>query len=181
MAHLVFVVGASGVGKNSLMEGLTKRDDKIKLATRFTTNHRDGETGDIFISADEIETMRKDGRIFLSWDAHDITYVVPNDVDELGQDFVWLINGARRALPDLMSKYPSSFVVHVTAPEEMRATRLAARKREAETAIAERLKPIAWQPDLVPADQFAEIRNDQDLETGIDQFASAIKRLTGRS
>jgi hypothetical protein len=49
MAHLVFVVGASGVGKNSLMEGLADRDSKIKLATRFTTNHRDGETGDLFI------------------------------------------------------------------------------------------------------------------------------------
>jgi len=181
MAHLVFVVGASGVGKNSLMEGLADRDSKVKLATRFTTSHRDGETGDLFISVDEIETMRQEGRMFLSWQAHDITYVVPNDFDELASDFVWLINGARRALPDLMAKHPSSFVVHVTAPEEMRATRLAARRREEATAIAERLKPISWQPDLVPAYQFAEIRNDQDLETGIDQFACAIKRLTGRS
>lgn len=180
IARVLFVVGASGVGKNSLMEGLAKKDANVKLAPRLVTSQRPDGSGDQQVNEELLREMQLAGKIFLSWRAHDITYAVPNDFEDCAINDILLINGARRALPGLMAKYPHSLVVHITAPREERARRLAARGREDASSIAKRLEDLSWEPELVPERQFAEINNDQDLETGIARLEHAIKNLSGQ-
>lgn len=170
--RLILVVGPSGAGKDTLIDiarvRLAQRPD-IHFARRLVT--REAGAGEAHGTLSEAEFAARRNRFALCWDAHGLSYALGEDVaDWLRAGHTVIANGSRAALPVARARFAQVAVVHVTAPPDIRARRLAARGRESETDILERLArapALDTVPDL-------EILNVGTAEQGGDQLAAFI-------
>ena len=172
--RLIAVVGPSGVGKDSVMEGLAAADPTLHLVRRTITRAPElgGEDYDA-ISVAEFEDMAARGHFAVHWGAHDLQYGIPAPIQTdlaNGQDY--LANFSRSALLAGDAAFANFCVLNITARPETLASRLKARGRESEEQVAKRLaqatKPL---PDGL---NVMTISNDGALE---DTVANALSLL----
>jgi ribose 1,5-bisphosphokinase len=135
--------------------------------------------GEPFEGVSEAEFFRRKaaGEFVLDWQAHGLFYGIPATVrDDLAAGRDVIFNGSRAELAAALVAFPSLIVVLVTAPPSVLAARLAARGREAEADIAERLSRGNFE---MPAgiDAFV-VNNDGTLEQGVARFIAAIQPVS---
>ena len=168
---LVLVVGPSGAGKDSLLNGAKaafRGDPRVVFARRAITRppDPDGEDHEA-ISAADFATRD----FALSWSAHGLSYGIPAEI--LTAAPVVVANVSRGVIAQAAANYPVR-VLEVTAPPGILAARLAARGRETAAAVARRLTRTA----TIPADvNVATVLNDDSLEQGVARFAAALRRI----
>lgn len=174
---LIFIVGPSGAGKDSLMAGAAKalaQDENIIFVRRLITRDAMVELEDHgTISETQYEKMVEQDDFALHWRAHGLGYIVPKTIeDDLRAGKVLICNASRKQLPIAHQKYPIH-VINITAPIELRAARLAGRGRETEEEVAQRLNRKVDEID--PALPQTSINNDQSLEAGIQKLVDIIR------
>ncbi|MEY1556864.1 phosphonate metabolism protein/1,5-bisphosphokinase (PRPP-forming) PhnN [Yoonia sp. R2331] len=171
---LIAVVGPSGVGKDSVMEGLATADPSLHLVRRTITRAPalGGEDYDA-VSIAEFEAMAARGHFAVHWGAHDLQYGIPASIETVlarGQDC--LANFSRSALQAGDAAFSHFCVLNITAGPETLVSRLKARGRESEEQIAKRFaqatKPLPNGLDVMT------ISNDGALE---ETVASALSLL----
>ncbi|MGK7753943.1 MULTISPECIES: phosphonate metabolism protein/1,5-bisphosphokinase (PRPP-forming) PhnN [unclassified Roseovarius] len=139
--RLVGVVGPSGVGKDSVMRALAERHAGVRLVRRVITRAADAR-GEVFepVSEHAFEARVQARAFALHWRAHGLRYGVPVSVNEdVAAGHLCLVNLSRAVLADAQAMFPGFAVVHLTAPVDVLASRLAARGRESAEVIAVRL------------------------------------------
>ena len=177
--RLVAVVGPSGAGKDTLIDGA--RAARPDLATvRWVIPRAAAAGGEDFegVSAEEFGRRRAAGEFAVSWQAHGLSYGIPNaEVEPLfaGRDVVF--NGSRAALETARAVFPDLRVILVTAPPEVLAARLASRGRETEADIAARLGRASF--DLPQGIKAVTVLNDGAVETGVARFLAALQADRG--
>lgn len=140
----VAVVGASGVGKDSLIGFARDRlepSGRVVFVRRVVTRPADGGSED-HDSMDEAGFAQAEasGQFALSWTAHGLRYGLPIALEaDLEAGRVVVANLSRAVIPDLMERYPDALVVSVTADRDVIARRLAGRGRETADSIQRRL------------------------------------------
>ncbi|MCL2849802.1 MAG: phosphonate metabolism protein/1,5-bisphosphokinase (PRPP-forming) PhnN [Micrococcales bacterium] len=138
----VAVVGASGVGKDSLIAYASRRlGPQVNVPQRVVT--RPPGPGEDHLPVDEREfaDALADGRYACSWDAHGLRYGLPAHVDDVVRAGGTVVaNVSRTALAELSQRYADLRVVLVTAPDAVRAQRLAGRGRETGDEVTSRLR-----------------------------------------
>ena len=170
-AMLVLVVGPSGAGKDSLLNGAKaefRGDPRLVFARRAITRPPDpyGEDHES-ISAASFATRD----FALSWSAHGLSYGIPAEI--LTAAPVVVANVSRGTIAQAAALYPVR-VLEVTAPPDILAARLAARGRETAAGVARRLTRIA----TIPAGaNVATVLNDGSLEQGVARFVTALRRI----
>jgi ribose 1,5-bisphosphokinase len=172
--RLIAVVGPSGVGKDSVMAGMARRDLRLVLARRVITRPADAG-GEAFeaVSEETFLTRRAAGDFALSWGAHGLHYGIPIGIEDdlrCGRDV--LVNLSRNVLVRAKELFPRLDVLHLTAAPEILAARLAARGREDTADIAERLdRAAALLPEGISA---LRIDNsgalEQTVQAALDHF-----------
>ena len=139
---LVLVVGPSGAGKDTLIDlaRTTLRDDaSVVFARRVVTRAAIGEPHDT-MDADAFERAARAGAFALVWDAHDLRYGVPAEIDaHIRAGRIVVCNVSRAIVAQARERYAEVRVVLVTAPAEILAARLAARGRGSDGDLAKRL------------------------------------------
>jgi ribose 1,5-bisphosphokinase len=143
--RLIAVVGPSGVGKDSVMEGVLAGWPGLVRVRRVITRAPDlgGEDYDA-VSVAQFETMATEGAFCVHWDAHGLFYGLPSGVlDRVREGTDCLANFSRGALPRAAEIFPAMTVLQITARPETLARRLAARGRETGAEIARRLERAA--------------------------------------
>ena len=166
------IVGPSGAGKDTLIEGALRQRPDLRLVRRVITRPT-GAGGEEFEGVTEADfaTRRDRGDFALYWQAHGLSYGIPKDQLTGAGDVIF--NGSRAALPQAAEVFPDLRVILVTAPDAILATRLAARGRETEADIRQRLTRAAF---TLPAGITAEtVLNDGALETGIARLLAALQ------
>ncbi|MCZ0814112.1 MAG: phosphonate metabolism protein/1,5-bisphosphokinase (PRPP-forming) PhnN [Pseudomonadota bacterium] len=139
--RLIGVVGPSGVGKDTVMEGLVARCTGLGLVRRVIT--RPGyAVGEAFDDVSDVEFERRvqAGDFTLHWGAHGLRYGVPRETEARlagGEDL--LVNLSRAVLGEAQARFRGFTTLHLTAPREVLAGRLAARGRESRADIEARL------------------------------------------
>lgn len=172
--RLIAVVGPSGVGKDSVMEALcVKRPDLVRVR-RVVTRAPEAGGEDIEAVTPALFAARAAGGDFaLHWQAHGLSYGIPNNVQEplaRGQDV--LANLSRGMLGQAARVFPGLHVLHITARPEVLAERLAWRGREGRAEIARRLaRPAAVFPEGLAV---IEIDNSGPLERAVAAALSAL-------
>lgn len=177
---MVLVVGPSGAGKDSLLAAA--RDafagtPSIVFARRIITRDSDDQTESHDTISPEAFAAAEAGDAFLlSWKAHGLGYAIPASAgDALDEGRTVVANVSRTIIPVAVRKMARVVVVHVTAPIDLLARRIAARGRETVPEIEARL---ARQPPLATAGaEVVEIVNDGGLEAAALQFVAAIRRI----
>ena len=177
---LVLVVGASGVGKDTLIAGARQAlqaDKRFTFVRRIVTRsvHADVEDHDS-VDAQTFDAMAADGRFALSWHAHGLCYGLPLSVDtDVALGHIVVANVSRHVIAQAVGKYSACTVVLVTAETTQRARRLAARGRESAEEVAARLRR-----DSSPVPQGIDpiiIDNSGRVADGIAAFVAALRAI----
>ena len=142
--RLVYVMGPSGAGKDTLIAYARERVDpaRIVFAHRYITRAADaGGENHVALSETEFRGRQAAGLFALSWESHGFLYGIGVEI-ELWQarGHVVVVSGARAAWLQATARFPHVIGIVVDAPVTLRAERLAQRGRENESAIRERLE-----------------------------------------
>jgi ribose 1,5-bisphosphokinase len=140
---LVLVVGASGVGKDTLLnlaKDTLAGDQRFRFVRRIITRPSGGGENSEFIAEEAFHRRVNEGQLALHWQAHGLFYGLPASINGwLAEGRVVIANGSRSALSDASSKYARLKIVNIVAAPELLAARLARRGREGGDAVSRRL------------------------------------------
>ncbi|WP_093096599.1 phosphonate metabolism protein/1,5-bisphosphokinase (PRPP-forming) PhnN [Shimia aestuarii] len=170
-AHVIGVVGPSGVGKDTVMHALATAHPDIRLARRVITRPEEagGEDFDALSEAG-FDLRVAEGGFALWWEAHGLRYGIPQE-EVAGEDTI-LVNLSRTVLGAARARFEHFAVLSLVAAPETLAARLAARGRESREEVAARLARAEFvRPkgaDVI------EISNDGALEDTVAQALDAL-------
>lgn len=170
--RLIAIVGPSGVGKDTLIEGALAELPNLTQIRRVITRPEEAGGEDYQgVTEATFEAMSAAGEFAFEWKAHGLRYGIPVEIDAwlaAGQDL--LFNGSRATLPALRDTYPKLEIILITAPPELLAERLASRGRESVAEIAARL---ARRVDPVPEGARIVV-NSGSVADGVAGLISAL-------
>ena len=183
MTPLIYVVGPSGAGKDSLLDWLRAHlAAELPVAwARRTINRPCAPDGEAHESVDTAEFNRllRAKQFALHWAANDHLYGIRHaQLRPLTQTAWVFVNGSRPHLPLAAQHYPGLTVLHITADPEVLKQRLVGRGRESIQAIENRLQrtPALHVP---PGCALIEIRNNDSLEFAGQQLLASLRNLAG--
>ena len=145
MSHrLVYVIGPSGAGKDSVLQGLRQVWPVAEAAhwsrRTITRSLQAGGEQHEAVDVPAFEQLCQQHAFAMHWQANGLCYGVRHEELRPLQRGRWVfVNGSRAWLPQLLSDWPQATVVHIGADREVLARRLAARGRESVEAVADRL------------------------------------------
>lgn len=170
--HLVLVVGPSGAGKDSIIDGARTRLAGTpgivfvrRVVTRPSTRFEDN------IESTELDFARDQaaGAFAFTWDAHGHFYGVPQQIaHDIRLGHTVIVNVSRSIIADARKQFSHVTVVAVTAPHEILQQRIAARGRISDGASTERTHRVFDErPDVI-------ITNDGTLDDAVSKFVSVV-------
>ncbi|MGB0631243.1 MAG: phosphonate metabolism protein/1,5-bisphosphokinase (PRPP-forming) PhnN [Alphaproteobacteria bacterium] len=181
---LFLVVGPSGAGKDTLMDGARAAladDTDIVFARRVITRPADacGEDHEA-VTDDEFDARHRGGAFMLDWRAHGLKYAIPATYEEdLSSGRTVIANVSRGVIEEAMARYSPGVVLEISASPEILAERLANRGRETTDDIRARLSREAAK---IPVEAVKiTILNDGTPQEGIEKFIAALKRSAPES
>ncbi len=176
---LVLIVGPSGAGKDTLLNGARQalaQDHRIRFVRRTITRpaHPDPhEEQHDALSDQAFDALRTAGGFALSWRAHGLHYGVPADIGvDLAEGRVVVVNVSRAVVAEAAERFPVR-VIEITAPADVLARRLAARGREDAVDVARRLSRQIELP--LPVERVSVV-NDGTIEAGVKKLVVALNR-----
>ncbi|MBP6013286.1 MAG: phosphonate metabolism protein/1,5-bisphosphokinase (PRPP-forming) PhnN [Alphaproteobacteria bacterium] len=169
---LFLIVGPSGSGKDTLIDGVRQTLAKTHLfPRRAITRPRDAGSEDhVAKTPAEFEACEQTGNFALSWRAHGLAYGVPAAIEtDLARGKHVVVNGSRGIVEEARAKFAPLKVIEVTAPASTLRQRLLARGREQATEIDERVaRQSSVRADVV-------VVNDGTVEQGVAALLAALR------
>lgn len=175
---LVLVVGPSGAGKDTLLDGARAAfagDDGIVFVRRAITRAADaGGEAHLPLSEAEFKARVAAGDFALHWRAHGLGYGIPaTTASDLAAGRMVIANVSRTVIAEAARHYPVHGI-EITAPPAILAARLAARGREDAADRAARLaRDVAFPTGIA----HSVVQNDATPTIGIARFCAAIAAL----
>lgn len=175
---LFLVVGPSGVGKDSLIDGakrLLADDVSYYFPKRYITRPKDagGEVHQA-VTENEFERLKADGSFMISWKAHAHHYGIPVAAEEaLAAGRSVVVNVSRQVIEETRRRWQPVRILMVTAPHDVLAARLTARGRETTGDIQKRLdRSDAYR---IGGDDVCEVVNADRLDRAVDRFVALLE------
>ena len=177
---LILVVGPSGAGKDTLLNGarvVLGDDPGVRFVRRVITRPGDlGEEEHESVTEQAFLVRQEAGDFALSWRAHGLHYGIPADISlDLARGRVVIANVSRAVVAEAAERFPVA-VVEITAPADVLARRLAARGREDAADVARRLSRAIELP--LPVER-ATVVNDGTAAEGAARLLAAIRAVSG--
>ena len=183
---VIYMVGPSGVGKDSLLNWLRHHVQQLVPAPDFyfaqrtiTRGHDHSNEAHEAVGFDEFAKLNARGAFALNWQAHGLQYGVRHSQLAKGSGWV-IVNGSREYTEQARSRVPGLVVLHVSAPEAALRLRLAGRGREDSVQLEARMLR-AQNADLAPAAGDLQIVNVGTLEETAKTLCLLLQERTGLS
>lgn len=143
--RLVYVVGPSGAGKDSILDWARRHlalQRDIVFARRTITRPCKDEVEQHEAVSDSMFTRLVSRQAFaFQWEAHGFRYGIRKEaLEQLAAGMTVIINGSREHLPVARARVPHLEVVHITAPLDQIEQRLRERRRESADNIERRME-----------------------------------------
>lgn len=176
--RLVAVVGPSGVGKDSVMQGIADAMPGIHLVRRIITRAPElGGEDYASVSDPEFQDLADNGAFAIHWRAHGLRYGIPRSVlFHLNNGTDCLANFSRKVLEEAAATFPKFRVLNITAKPETLAARLANRGRESEAEIKDRLAEA--QKALPEGLDILTLSNDGPLDQTIARAKALLQPVS---
>ncbi|MDA8350337.1 MAG: phosphonate metabolism protein/1,5-bisphosphokinase (PRPP-forming) PhnN [Pseudomonadota bacterium] len=175
-ARLIYVVGPSGAGKDTVLRWLAthQRPEARLHVARRTVTRPAGDASELHepVTPAEFAQLLRAGAFALHWAANGLRYGIRcEELLALDNGSSVIVNGSRAALYETRRRYPEVFVVQITADMGVLRQRLLMRGRERPEVIESRLSRTARLP-IVNVD--AVIRNEGTPEQAAVQFIALL-------
>ena len=179
------IVGASGVGKDTILENAKdrlKHEGHFYFPQRLITRPADagGEDHQNISNAEFVQRVRDD-KFSLWWSAHELHYALPDDVfDTLRMGRNVVANISRNMVQEAANKFNKIEIIEITANSEKINQRLMSRGRENEAEImVRRLREITleWSAGL----NVHSISNNGPISETVDKFIQTLLNLADQT
>ena len=145
MSKLIYIVGASGVGKDSLMHYARQRlngSEPILFAHRYITRPvTESSENHVALTPEEFQVRKAGGLFALDWESHGLYYGIGREINDwMINGFHVVVNGSRQYLPIAKERYPHLVTIVIEADPEIIFHRLQNRGREDAADIANRIR-----------------------------------------
>ncbi|EKT4481496.1 phosphonate metabolism protein/1,5-bisphosphokinase (PRPP-forming) PhnN [Pseudomonas putida] len=176
--RLIFLVGPSGSGKDSLIDAARERLTAagVEIARRVITRSAEakGEAAH-GVTPDQFETLRVQGAFAMHWHANGLYYGIPRQVDDwLAEGRAVLVNGSRAYLAEARQRYPGLLAVLVQVRPEVLRQRLVARGRETAEEVEQRLARSA-RLQALPDPSVHLLDNSTTLEAAVSALFGLLR------
>lgn len=180
--RLIYVVGASGSGKDSLMgyaRNALAHVDRVAFAHRYITRTANaGGENHVALSPEEFRSRRNAGLFAMHWQSHGHSYGIGIEINQwLAKGITVVVNGSREYLAKATSLYPELSPVWIEVSPEVLRQRLEARGRENPDQIQVRLERTTAVP--TGAQSGTVIRNEGALHSAGDALVQCIRAAMG--
>ena len=181
---LYLVVGPSGVGKDTLIDGAREAlsgETNVVFARRVITRQSDaGGENHEYASDGQFETRRGAGDFMLDWEAHGFKYAIPASYcGHLDRGRSVIANVSRSVIKNAIANYAPAVVLEISASPDILADRLKHRKRETEAEIRKRL---SRQAAMIPTTAAkVTILNDGTPQDAVAEFIRALNLQAPKS
>ncbi len=166
------IVGPSGAGKDTLIQGALAARPDLRLVRRVITRPTEAGGEDFEgVTREDFANRSIRGDFALTWQAHGLSYGIPTAQITGPGDVIF--NGSRAALPLAARVFPGLRVILVTAPDIVLAARLAARGRETAEDIRARLTRAEF--EMPHGIAFQTVVNDSTPEIGTARLLAALQ------
>ncbi len=181
MGELFYVIGASGVGKDSLLDYVRSHIDAnvaVVFAHRYITRPADaGGENHVALTTEEFDCRRRMGCFTMVWHSHDTWYGIGIEINQwLAKGLTVVVNGSRAYLDEAAQRYQQELrPVLITAATETLRRRLYKRGRETVEQIDGRLAIAEVQDTQTRHPALIRIVNDARLEEAGDELLRLIQ------
>jgi len=177
MSKLFYVIGASGAGKDTLMNYARETisgSEKTIFAHRYITRPPfTGNENHVHLSTAEFGLRIENNLFALYWQSHAQFYGIGTEINTwLKQGFNVVVNGSRQYLPIARQLYPNLVVILIEVSPEVIALRLASRGRENAADIEKRIARTAEISTGI--ENCIKIQNDGAIENAGDELINVI-------
>lgn len=182
-ARLVYFMGPSGAGKDSLLDWL-----RAQLPTPCPLHWAQRTISRVAVPAGEsheslspeaFAALRNAQAFALHWEANGLGYGIRHtQLTPLAQGQWVLLNGSRAYLADALARFPDLVAVHITASPQVLRQRLLSRGRETADQVESRVqRAMAFIPPAGVAS--LEVHNDSTLDDAGKLLLQALRQLPG--
>lgn len=175
---LIYFVGASGSGKDSVLNALSDANlDDVHIAKRYVTRKANHGEAHFCLSQAEFDAKVAADFFAMTWIANGLSYGIDQTIDDLLRaGKIVIVNGSRAYLPTALQRYPQLIPVCLQVSNDMLYQRLKQRGREDETAIQARLTRNSAINHHLPSNTLF-IDNNGQLSQTLDTFIQHLRNL----
>jgi ribose 1,5-bisphosphokinase len=177
MSKLFYVIGASGAGKDTLINYARTQiqgSENVIFAHRYITRPPfAGNENHICLGKEEFQQRIKANLFALHWESHGNFYGIGHEINGwMENGFNVVVNGSRLYLPVAREIYPDMTVILVVASREVINQRLANRGREDAGQVEKRIARTAEiSADL---ENCIKLHNDSTIEDAGNELVNII-------
>ncbi|RXJ87538.1 AAA family ATPase [Arcobacter sp. CECT 8985] len=164
---IILIVGASGVGKDTLIRQFKNKED-INVVRRYITRKSNEHENNHFITKDNFKKLQMQSFFISSWFAHDNFYGIPKNSLKAKTN---IISVSRSVIKDFENKFNNVFTINITLEKNELKQRLLKRSRESLEQIEKRLKRADYE---VEAKNLIEFENNESIEVSKSKFYDLI-------
>ncbi len=183
-APLLYVMGPSGAGKDSLLQAVRPllADLPVAFVRRYITRPAGRGEWHIPVSTERFARLAAEGSLALTWHSHGLDYGIAASVDlALAHGITMVVNGSREALPRAVRRFPTLQPLLIDVDASVLRARLTARGREQGADLEERLARAALPlPEAEGMRPCLHLDNSGDLATATQALAAMIRQLAAR-
>ena len=170
MKQIILIVGASGVGKDTLLRSIQNKVE-VNFIKRYITRKPDSNEANYYIDTEAFQRLQKDGFFISTWEAHANKYgIAKNQIIE-GLN---IISISRGAIKDFEEKFENVITIEITLPKDVLYKRLKNRARENEEEIQKRLARVY---EKIEAKNIIQFDNSNTIELSCANFITLLKRI----
>lgn len=169
---IILIVGASGVGKDSLIKEAKKelKEDYIFIR-RYITRKPDKSEKNFFLENKAFKLLKKNNYFISSWEAHGNFYGISNESIKKRMN---IISISRSKINDFEKVFDNVFVINITLNKEELKNRLIKRGRETLEEIQKRLDRNY---DKIEAKNLINFENNKSFEESKEAFIKLLKEI----
>lgn len=166
---IILIVGASGVGKDTLLKACIKHLNEVNIVKRYITRMPDENEKNHYLTKEEF-TQKCEQNTFVSfWHAHGNSYGIAREDIQKGLN---IISISRGSIKDFESAYENVLTLHITVPRKILKNRLITRARESEEDIEKRLQRSY---EKIQARHLIDFDNSESLKKNAKTLAQIIE------
>lgn len=176
MATTVLVVGASGVGKDSLIieaQKMLENDKRFLFIKRYITREAIEEENHFFVDNEAFETLEKNNHFVATWSSYTSKYGVPySEFKVLANDSVFIVNVSREIIGKFEKKFKNVITLNIKTNKKNITKRLLSRGREDAVEIERRVERVDMQ---FTAKNIIHFDNTLPLEESSKEFIHLLR------